>query len=230
MTKNFARVPAVLVALVVGGALGAGGAAVADEHGTSANAVSEIDPQAFFGRLIERYRRLETYRDTVDVVYVTAAVGREPHRVVSRISCRIAEGRLRVQTAGSQVRDSIGLDVPIKRSPAMEALVLRYNLWLAPHMTLRFAEDPRKEFRLGVDEGFTPDSARLVTIAGRQKIHLHLRSAGGPGEQVTAAFDLIVDPNTMLIERIDGEQRLPDGTNYRTSLRITPLEATGKRS
>ncbi len=226
MTKNFARVPAVLVALVVGGALGAGGAAVADEHGTSANAVSEINPQAFFERLIERYRRLETYRDTVDVVYVTAAVGREPHRVVSRISCRIADGRLRVQTAGSQVRDSIGLDVPIKRSPAMEALVLRYNLWLAPHMTLRFAEYPRKEFRLGVDEGFTPDSARLVTVAGRQMIHLHLRSADGSGERVTAAFDLIVDPDTMLIERIDGEQRLPDGTNYRTSLRITPLEAT----
>ena len=226
MTKNFARVPAVLVALVVGGALGAGGAAVADEHGTSANAVSEIDPQAFFERLIERYRRLETYRDTVDVVYVTEAVGREPHRVVSRISCRIADGRLRVQTAGSRVRDSIGLDVPIKRSPAMEALVLRYNLWLAPHMTLRFAEDPRKEFRLGVDEGFTPDSARLVTVAGRQMIHLHLRSADGSGERVTAAFDLIVDPDTMLIERIDGEQRLPNGTNYRTSLRITPLEAT----
>ncbi len=226
MTKNFARVPAVLVALVVGGALGAGGAAVADEHGTSANAVSEIDPQAFFGRLIERYRRLKTYRDTVDAVYVTAAVGREPHRVVSRISCRIADGRLRVQTAGSRVRGSIGLDVPIKRSPAMEALVLRYNLWLAPHMTLRFAEDPRKEFRLGVDEGFTPDSARLVTVAGRQMIHLHLRSADGSGEQVTAAFDLIVDPDRMLIERIDGEQRLPDGTSYQTSLRITPLEAT----
>ncbi len=228
MTKNFARVPAVLVAMVA--ALGAGGAAVADEHAAPANAVTEIDPQAFFGRLIERYRRLETYLDTVDVVYVTAAVGREPHRVVSRISCRIADGRLRVQTAGSRVRGSIGLDVPIKGSPAMEALVLRYNLWLAPHMTLRFAEDPRKEFRLGVDEGFTPDSARFVTIAGRQMIHLHLRSADGPGEQVTAAFDLIVDPDTMLIEQIDGEQRLPDGTSYRTSLRITPLEATEKRS
>jgi hypothetical protein len=27
----------------------------------------------------------------------------------------------------------------------------------------------------------------------------------------------------MLIERIDGRQRLPDGADYRTTLQITPL-------
>ena len=101
--------------------------------------------------------------------------------------------------------------------------MLRYNLWLAPHMALRFTDDPLKEFRLGVKEGFTPTKAEHVTVEKKQWVRLELKSGDGLSEDYTARFDLFVNLQSMLIERIEGEQRLPDGAEYRTTLDITPI-------
>ena len=38
---------------------------------------------------------------------------------------------------------------------------------------------------------------------------------------------LWVEPETMLIERLQGEQTLPDGARYRVTLAITPQEPSG---
>ena len=183
------------------------------------------DALAFFESLVDRYRALVAYEDVADVVQITTRPGEEPQRVETRIAATIQNGKLRVETPGSQMRDGIGLDVPLKTSPAMEAFVQKYNLWIAPHMALRFTDEPLEEFRLGVDEGFTPTKVETVTIDNKSMVHLQLTSGDGLSEDYTARFDLYVNPESMLIERIEGEQRLPDGADYRTTLDITPIRA-----
>ena len=183
------------------------------------------DALAFFQSLVDRYRRLVAYEDVADVVQITTRPGEEPQRVETRIAVTIQDNKLRVETPGSQVRDGIGLDVPLKTSPAMEAFVQKYNLWIAPHMALRFTDEPLQDFRLGVDEGFTPTKIETVKIDNKSMVHLQLTSGDGLSEDYTARFELYVNPESMLIERIEGEQRLPDGADYRTTLDITPIRA-----
>ena len=193
-------------------------------------AAAAVEPALFFGTLVDRYRALSTYEDVVDLVETRTAADRPPLRVETRIACRLEGDTLAVTTPGSQVRTSAGLDVPLETRPAMEALVLRYNLWLAPHMALHFVDDPLEDFRLGVPEGFTAAEAETVTVDQRRLVRLELRSAETPesdGAEGTARFDFWVDPDSMLIERIEGRQRLPDGADYRTTLAITPLRADG---
>ena len=183
-----------------------------------------LDARAFFETLAQRYRDLAAYRDTAHVVQVTETVGEKPHRVETRIICTIEEGKLRIETPGAAARDAVNLDLPVKMSPAMEAWQLRYNLWLAPHLVLIFVEKPLADFRLGVEEGFTVARAERVTIEDRPVVHLVLESRHDEGE-ARARFDLFVDAGSMLIERIEGRQRLPDGGQYRTRLDITPKYA-----
>ena len=183
------------------------------------------DALAFFESLVDHYRALVAYEDVADVVQITTRPGEEPQRVETRIAATIQDGNLRVETPGSQMRDGIGLDVPLKTSPAMEAFVEKYNLWIAPHMALRFTDEPLQDFRLGVDEGFTPTFTETVIIDGRSLVHVQLRSGDGLSEDYTAKFDLYVDPDSMLIQRIEGEQRLPDGAEFSTTLEITPILA-----
>ena len=186
-----------------------------------------LDASAFFQRLVDRYRELEAYEDTADVVYVTERPGKEPIRVESRLTVEIDDDTLRVETPGSQVRDALGLTLPATVSPAIEAIKLRYKLWLAPHMALRFTDDPLREFRHGIDEGFTPTVAESVLEGRRKLIHLRLQSGDGLSEEYAARFDLYINPATMLIERIEGEQRVADGL-FRTTMEITPVRAEGR--
>ncbi len=105
-------------------------------------AAAAVEPALFFGTLVDRYRALSAYEDVVDVVETRTRAGKPPLRVETRIACRLEGDKLAVTTPGSQVRTSAGLDVPLETRPAMEALVLRYNLWLAPHMALHFLDEP----------------------------------------------------------------------------------------
>ncbi|MHC4217722.1 MAG: hypothetical protein ACYSU7_04620 [Planctomycetota bacterium] len=204
----------------------------ANQPGPADDAAVEaaVEPASFFGALVERYRGLSSYEDVANVVEVRTREGRPPLRVETRIACRLEGDRLTVTTPGSQVRAGAGLDVPLGTSPAMEALVLRYNLWLAPHMALHFVEDPLQDLRLGVPEGFTAAGAETVTVDQRDLVRLELRSADGASSADDAAparFDFWVDPESMLIERIEGRQRLSDGADYETALQITPVRADG---
>ena len=193
-------------------------------------AAAAVEPALFFGTLVDRYRALSAYEDVVDVVETRTRSGKPPLRVETRIACRLEGDKLAVTTPGSQVRTSAGLDVRLETRPAMEALVLRYNLWLAPHMALHFVDDPLKDLRLGVPGGFTAAEAETVTVDQRRLVRLELRSVDtleADGAEGTARFEFWVDPQSMLIERIEGRQRLPDGADYETVLQITPVRADG---
>ncbi len=177
------------------------------------------DPGAVFDTLVDRYRRLVAYDDTVEVVEIVTRGEQRRHRVETRLACRIENDRLRIDSPGRQVRSGVGLGGPVRRSAAVESLVLRYNLWLAPHMVLRFKENPLAEFRLGVPGGFVPASAEPASWRDRQYILLELKAVD-PADD--ARYELWVNPDSMLIERITGRQTLPDGAHYQTTLTITP--------
>jgi len=185
----------------------------------------QIDPVCFFEALIARYRCLEAYEDIAKVIQVTERLGEPPLRVETLIGCEIEGDRLLIETSSSQIRRTVGLNVRYRKSPAIEAAELSYNLWLAPHMALRFAEEPQREFRPGVKEGFTPIEAESVTIDEKPMVHLQLKSGDGQAEACESQFDLYVNPDSMLVERITGQERLPGGASYETTLEITPISA-----
>jgi len=178
-----------------------------------------IDAVCFFDRLVDRYRRLDTYEDVAEVLQVHQRIGERPRRVETRIGCVITDGRLRVRTPSSRAWSAAQT---LRRSSAMDKAAMRYDLWLAPHMALKFAREPAKKFRDGVKEGFTATEAESVTIENKKMVHLELKSGDGTSDDCAATFDLYVNPESMLVERITGQQRMPDGANYETTLTITP--------
>jgi hypothetical protein len=134
-----------------------------------------------------------------------------------------------VETPGDQLRQDLSLAPRPALSPAMETLVRRYNLWLAPHMALHFSAEPLKELRLGVPQGFIAASSELVPSGdGTSAVRLELRSAEAPAtssEAPAAVFSLWVDADSMLVTRIGGHQKLPDGADYELTLEISPKNA-----
>jgi hypothetical protein len=183
------------------------------------------DAATFFAQLVERYRSLEAYKDTARLVETTHREGKESNRVETTMACEVASGELKIDTPTRQVRDALGVDLPVKSSPPMKESKRKFDLWLAPHMALKFTETPLKQFRAGVEEGFTATGVETITIDDKEMLHVSLRSGDGLSEDCDAKFDLYVNRASMLIERIDGEQRLPDGASYCTTLHITPVEA-----
>jgi hypothetical protein len=188
-----------------------------------------IDPQRFFHLLVDRYHRLQSYQDWTSVRHVIEREGEAPQCVETRIGCEITDGRLHVETPGSQLRRQSGLHVPFRSSPPIDLLDEQYQLWLAPHMALRFTDEPDREFRTGVDQGFTATSAQEVEVDEKPMVRLELTSsecedptADDAGEACDSQFYLDVDPESLLIERVRGRQRLPDGAKLETELDIEP--------
>lgn len=183
------------------------------------------DARGFFDRLVARYRNLTTYSDISRVVQVIQHAGEtESRRVETEMSSQVADGALRTETALSQLRRTFGLELPLPAPEPMRQAELQYQLWMLPHLTLKFSDEPLRDFRDGVHEGFTATDLAPVTVDDRPLMHLELRSGDGTDANSTATFDLFVDPESMLIERIHGHQRLPDGGNYETTVDITPRQ------
>jgi hypothetical protein len=197
-------------------------------HNPSISGEGRIDPVDFFQRLVARYRGLYLYRDVATVTHVTRRDGRESNRLQTQITCEVADGKLTVKTPASQARKGLGVELPVKQSQQSADAKRNYDLWLAPHMALKFTDEPLKNLRAGVDEGFIATEAESVTIDNKQMVHVELRSGctgDGAGEQCAAKVDLYVNSESMLIERIDTEQKLPNGADYSATLHITPEQA-----
>ena len=187
--------------------------------------------EAIFDTLVERYRRLVDYEDTVVVVETVTRESQEPHRVETRFACRIENDRLRIDSPGAQVRGGVGRGPPVARTTAMELLARRYNLWIAPHLALRFKKDPLAEFHLGVPQGFIVAGVEQASWRGWPLMKVRLEAAAvedaGPDAANAAQYELWVNPDSMLIERVTGHQTLPDGAEYRVTMDITPIRADG---
>lgn len=189
------------------------------------HAVLPTDPACFFQYLVQRYHDLDVYQDISTVVQVTERQGESPQRVETRIACEVEDGEFTMQTPASQVREGLGVSLPAEKSEAIKARQMDYQLWMAPHLALKFTERPLEDFRAGVNEGFAATEIKHVTINEKDMVQLELESLS---EDSDAHFDLYVNPDSMLIERIEGEQRLPDGASFQTTVEITPTEYYGE--
>lgn len=182
---------------------------------------TRIDPGAFFHDLVNRYRNIKTYADVADVVQVTRRDGAEPREVRTRVQSTIVDGRLRVRTPGSTWRRTLHT-MPFRTSPVHNRAADAYALWLAPHMSLKYADPKKHEFRAGVPEGFTATEAERVHVGDKPMVQIGLKSGDGTSGDCLATIELLVNPESMLVERIQGAQRMPDGATFETTLTIHP--------
>lgn len=226
---------------------------------TGDESVTQIDARAFWDALVARYRGLVSYSDLTNIVQITreqspsaddSVAVQEVHQIESRIRCDIFENELRITTPGMQLGDEMRRkiaecvkirafapasdqsDEPEQSEPVSEEtadLSLRYRLWLAPHMALRFAREPLEELRPGASSTFTATEASEIVLDERPMVHLEL--AGRSDTEVGAResrIDLYVDPKSMLIERIETKEQLPDGGSFETLMTIVPTSAEGE--
>jgi len=192
-----------------------------DAKATSAEA-TRLDAGEVFEALVARYRGLADYHESTQLTQITRRPGASEQRQETRLECDIRSDDLVVTTPGEQVRQGLGLALPLRSSEAMEEFRRRYELWLVPHMTLRFCDEPLADFREGVEEGFTPCLAERIVRNKRSMVHLKLRSGDGLSAVCEAEFDFYINVESMLIERIEGIEHLPDGSDLITTLEITP--------
>lgn len=182
-----------------------------------------IDPGLFFDQVVRRYRDISVYEDSVLIEQVTARDGAAAVREETHVQCAITDqGALNVITPGEQVRRGSGLGHLLRGTPAAEEIKRRLDLWMAPHLTLRFEDKPLERFRSGVQEGFTPVKAETVTVRDGELIRLELRSGDGLSGDFRAMYEVFVNPDTLLIMRVRGVQVMPDGANLLTDYTITP--------
>ncbi|MGI9014205.1 MAG: hypothetical protein ACR2GY_08145 [Phycisphaerales bacterium] len=187
-----------------------------------------VDAGDIFTRLISRYQQLEVYEDDVVIEQVTARDGEPAQVEETTVRCAINEnGRLAVTRPVEKAGHSpLGLD-GLLCGVGAEAMQLQYDLWLAPHMGLRFMEDPLANFRAGIDEGFTATHAERVRVQDEDMLRLDLQSGDGISGDFRARFEIFIDPETLLIQRVRGVQVLPDGANLLTNFIITPRVVVG---
>jgi hypothetical protein len=185
---------------------------------------TELDPLETFLKIVARYRRLTTYRDSVKLVQVMQRVDQEPQRQEWSLVCEIVDGKLRVTTPASQVVETLGLKIPVRGNADSDQTAQNQAVWLAPHMAMKYADNPLGQFRAGVKEGFAATDAERIIEDERSLVHVEMKSAGCVSDDCPAAFDLYVNTESMLIERIEGHQTLPDGAELQTTVEITPQE------
>ncbi len=183
---------------------------------------SAVDAMVFFDELIARYRRIDVYQD-VTVVRETTTPPEGPARTSERrIAVEVREDNLSVETTDAAWRRRLGLDRGSSSTKAMQKLQQRYRLWLAPHASLRFALEPLLEWRQPSSDTLTPTSASPVMVDNRELVQISLRG-GDTASADCPKYDLYVNPESMLIERIEGEEHLADGWARTTRLDITPI-------
>lgn len=209
-----------------------------------------IHPECFFHSLLDRYRALDDYGDRTTVTRVSVREGEPERRTESSVEVMLTDGRLDVVTPGQQARSAIGLDTGMPFIPVLDRASMAYKLWIAPHMTLKFDTDAPEGEASAPEAPAEPDvaarpssvhssgaapsapqsrsrlhatEAERVVIEERELVHLELRSGERGSADADATYDLYVNPESMLVERIDGEERLPDGATMRTTVEITPM-------
>ena len=177
------------------------------------------DPIAFFERLVLRYRSLRRYAERVEVLQIT----KDPEtddpgiRTLTRARAEITGDDLRVDRSGlaSKAMDALALDEATTGASDAE-------LWMLPHLSLRFTDQPLEHFRPGDRGPFRPSELDRVTVKDRQLVRVQLLA--GDEEDPAARFNLFIDPERMLVERVEGDEWLPSGLHHQTTVRIEAHE------
>lgn len=178
----------------------------------------------FFEQLVERYRSLIRYTDSFlfeqRIGSIDGDQQSEVHTSV-RARSRIDRDELVVSTRARALTESAaGSTEP---GPARQAQ-REVDLAIAPHLRLRYVDEPLREFRPG-GEGFRATGITTVELENQPMVRVELRSDGASPGEPGSVFGLTVDPHSMLIRKVDGEERLADGRQCTTSISIDPSES-----
>jgi hypothetical protein len=180
----------------------------------------KLDPILFFKRLADRYRAIDAYVEETEVEQVTSdpATDDPPIRTRTRVRAEVSNAKLHVERPG--VLDDFARALSPPAAGAAER-----DLWLLPHLRLRFSRSPLEQFRKTGTSGFRAAEADRVMVEDREMVRVELRSGGDGGSGSSdATFSLFVDPERMLVERVEGEEWLPGGIRQQTTLRIESMQ------
>ena len=244
MSNAWRRRGSVLVAWILAASTGlvgtafAGGPPIEPKHSPY-----PPSPEAtrFFERLVDRYRALIHYADTFLLEQVVgSADGDDRATTRTRVSARsrVDGDRLEVSTdadllwkaiAGGGDSAATGDDPPTGSDGNAEAarrtLRRERDLALAPHLRLRFLDEPLREFQPGGTEAFRATGIAPVRHEDRDMVRIELRSGGeSPGGE-SSVIGITVDPGSMLIRKVDGEEQWSDGRSRTTTISIDPEDS-----
>ncbi len=207
------------------------------------------DPLVFFRSLVDRYRGLSEYSDSVTLERRTVESSAPAASAVGeRLDCHVQGSTLAVNS--SSVASTSRLDTK-DASPASR-IRLASQLWSLPHLALRFADEPLVSMD-GTGGSLVPTQVDEVLIGGKSYLRLHLVQSGSapaantdglaapaaeprPDHVVaasatvpagTTSLDLFVNPRSMLVELIEHRRTLAEGVAYEATIRITPERAVG---
>ncbi len=184
---------------------------------------SRTEALAFFQRLVERYRALHRYTEEAEVEQVTddPATDLPPIRTRSRVRAEVDDRQLTVES--SSLVDVISETLRPSEDGATDA-----ELWMLPHLRLKFDEKPMESFRPATRTPFRASEIDRVRVDDRELVRVELLSGetGAPD----AKFSLYVDPDRMLVERVEGDEWLPGGLRHRTTVRIDAQEVHESRT
>jgi len=200
-------------------------------------ATGRLDPEVFFDQLVERYRRLDRYVDEVVVCWQTIsdATPEDVDEVRLTMDCTASDGALSVQTSGGTLWRRFGINIPFRPMPGARRAAMESRYYLAPHMALMFSEDPREQLHADVDRPLVAHQVSEVMIDDRRLVQLDLAAGEATGatdntatvddtREESSTVSLYINPESMLVERVDRHESFGDGRSQRTTLDITPTE------
>jgi hypothetical protein len=183
---------------------------------------SRTEALAFFQRLVERYRALHRYTEEAEVEQVTddPATDAPPIRTRAKVRAEVDDRQLTVES--SSLVDAVSDTLRPSEDGATDA-----ELWMLPHLRLKFDEKPMESFRPATRTPFRASEIDRVRVDDRELVRVELLSGetGAPD----AKFSLYVDPDRMLVERVEGDEWLPGGLRHRTTVRIDAHEVHESR-
>lgn len=186
----------------------------------------------FFERLVDRYRAIVHYADTFlleQVIGSTDGDDRATTRTKVAARSRVDGDRLEVETDTDRLWSMLagGADREPADGPdkANEAVRRERDLAIAPHLRLRFLDDPLREFKSADDEAFRATGIAPVRHEDRDMVRIELRSGGESPGSASSVIGITVDPGSMLIRKVDGEEQWSDGRNRTTTISIEPEDA-----
>ncbi|MFO0826907.1 MAG: hypothetical protein U0572_02065 [Phycisphaerales bacterium] len=198
---------------------------------------TSIDPAEFFRSLVDRYRTLTEYQDSVKLeqrtVERSSSVQSAP--VASAIDCSVRNDRLALRTSdlrAETMRSALPWtsECDARDGSPLGRMRLASQLWLLPHLSLRFAEEPLRSMQ-GAGGTLVPMTVETVTVGEKSLVRLHLVSrhddapSGGAASSRDATVDLFVNPRSMLVERIEHSRELAEGVRYEATIEISPERA-----
>ena len=183
----------------------------------SSIAVAQESPDDLFEEVHRRHLALERFAEDLQVVQIVSDEATDAAPVTTRT-------RVRLEVDGDDCRIDRPTVAPRLVEPSGEdgGGPTEADLQLLPHLRLRFDDDPLANLRRGRPDGFTPVAMEHDELDGRPIVRLELQS--GPSETPEAWVRFEIDAESLLVDRVIGEEALAGGLTRRFEVVVLDRE------